>query len=657
MKKELIIKNKRKKKFREKFTSFIKENKIISFSLLIIILLLLGLIIFQIYLYVKFLIGNDLVVKTEIQEKNVNLSYLEERSIKIKLTAISNPFCSIVCENILSDLEKGEEERENFKLRTEISKQREFSIKSEKFSEGKKYFRYTAKCHNIKSFLCKTEEQEITREFLIPVYYSLDDAGRQIREEIRKNIEGRKIKLEDINDSITFLKQKLIEINNSLNEESNIQELNKIERDFEELNKEFDAVLQSWQNQKIFLDSSSIEIWDYDFLNFNDKMSSINDSIYGDIQSYNVLIEGILNKRNELLSFNNKKYNSSNFIILNESFRLFNTKLAEFKNSREIENKTDISVQITNIAINLSEDLTGEEINFSLDNIEKISFNFIEKNNSFVLKNPEPECCFKNCLSSYSSKFPIIFIHGHDFNQAISGERALDAFTKIQEKMEEEGIVNGGELSANQFIGINKVLDLCGKQASFKTSYYFDASSSGIVQTKTDSLDVYALRLKDIIEEIKKETGSEKVILVSHSMGGLVSRRYIQLFGEKNIDKFILINVPNHGISGRIDNLCGYFGAQLECRDLKNGSLFLDKLNSGEISELNITNIISVGCNMEGKDGDGIVLNESAILDEKNVNNIYFKGSCGSMTFLHNDLLDPEKYPEFYEKLVGFLKN
>lgn len=57
-----------------------------------------------------------------------------------------------------------------------------------------------------------------------------------------------------------------------------------------------------------------------------------------------------------------------------------------------------------------------------------------------------------------------------------------------------------------------------------------------------------ALELKEKIAEVKAITESDKVDLVTHSMGGLVARQYIETPGYDNdVDQLIFIATPHHG--------------------------------------------------------------------------------------------------------------
>lgn len=53
--------------------------------------------------------------------------------------------------------------------------------------------------------------------------------------------------------------------------------------------------------------------------------------------------------------------------------------------------------------------------------------------------------------------------------------------------------------------------------------------------------------LKNKINEVLSTTGSEKVDIVAHSMGGLVTKAYMNKYGQDKIDTFIDIGTPHYG--------------------------------------------------------------------------------------------------------------
>src|SRR2546425_2410987 len=60
-------------------------------------------------------------------------------------------------------------------------------------------------------------------------------------------------------------------------------------------------------------------------------------------------------------------------------------------------------------------------------------------------------------------------------------------------------------------------------------------------------IDVFAEQLHTRIEEIRAATGAGRVVLVAHSMGGLVARAYLRRFGGERVAKLITIGAPHHG--------------------------------------------------------------------------------------------------------------
>lgn len=53
--------------------------------------------------------------------------------------------------------------------------------------------------------------------------------------------------------------------------------------------------------------------------------------------------------------------------------------------------------------------------------------------------------------------------------------------------------------------------------------------------------------LADKINEIKSQTGAEKINIVAHSMGGLLIKEYARQYGKESIDKLIFVGTPHLG--------------------------------------------------------------------------------------------------------------
>ena len=76
-------------------------------------------------------------------------------------------------------------------------------------------------------------------------------------------------------------------------------------------------------------------------------------------------------------------------------------------------------------------------------------------------------------------------------------------------------------------------------------------------------LDGYAARIDERIAQIRAATGAERVILVCHSMGGLVARAYLRRFGGAAVAKVITLGTPHHG-TVHAKTAAGRNGRQME---------------------------------------------------------------------------------------------
>ncbi|MDP3989921.1 MAG: alpha/beta hydrolase [archaeon] len=265
----------------------------------------------------------------------------------------------------------------------------------------------------------------------------------------------------------------------------------------------------------------------------------------------------------------------------------------------------------------------------------------------------QPCCTEKSCREN-ASFYPVIFIHGHAFNKDASFEYSLDAFNGIQQKLELDGYLNAGAVSlyTKKDLPLGE-FGLFNVPLSMKASYYVDLFQTPenyiTVQTKSENIDVYALRLKEILDTVKYQTGRPKVIIVAHSMGGLVTRRYMQIFGSENVAKLITIGTPHQGIQGSVASYCDIIGEQRECNDMNADSVFMNKLTNGELPSIPIVTIIGVGCDMDGEQGDGIVTESRAQLT--GAKKYVITGTCNTFTPLHTEMLDINSFPEVYSAI------
>jgi len=95
------------------------------------------------------------------------------------------------------------------------------------------------------------------------------------------------------------------------------------------------------------------------------------------------------------------------------------------------------------------------------------------------------------------------------------------------------------------------------------------------------------------VEELCEATGAEKVILVGHSMGGVVARTYVQrLDGERRVHHIISLGSPHHGTCFAKRALAP------DGREMAIGHPWLNALNREVPKDVPITSIYSVHDNI-----------------------------------------------------------
>lgn len=656
-----------------KHRSFLKISLIVIISIFIVIS-----IGAKVYLYINLLLGNDTLTKISVDKKHLTMSHGQEEKITFTATLSSNPFCEIDCEYNFDDLSRGEtKDRGNFSILVIKPFVKEYVIKEDRMGTGQELYRFEIKCRSKQTILCHTKGEDSMGNILITVDYNLSKADEESINSIKYGLESISEELynfernfQEINQTLPFVRQKIIlGINN---------ETGMFKEDAELLRNNLEDLEKSWRRQDFDL-SNKINMTKKDI----EKMRNLFNDLYVKIiipkEKYNSFVTGINEIRQLIMNAEMiYYYNESQAEQLSGIINSFNSDTLKFSGISAIEEKENLYNNISSLT---------EEINVLKENLlyendsehKKYSeYNFIQLNefdlNSIISGNitvgkiifeePMPrcdmfgkymECCDERCRNE---NYPIIFVHGHAFNKETSANAITEGFNSIQEELEKEGYLDAGVISLYE--NSSNELSKIPSPITIKVSYYYDVLKQGdnyvtIIQTRSEDIDTYALRLKELIDSIKENTNKKKVILISHSMGGLVSRRYVQLFGEESVDKMILIGTPNKGIKGKIAEYCPIVGWELECKDMLSDSKFIEKLNSYK-SGLEIWNIVGDGCKMEEKSGDGVVLKESAVL--KGSKNIIIMGDCSEIDNpLHLKLLNPEYYPKTLETIKTALNS
>ncbi len=273
---------------------------------------------------------------------------------------------------------------------------------------------------------------------------------------------------------------------------------------------------------------------------------------------------------------------------------------------------------------------------------------------------PGRKCCAANeCeVCPAAPQTAVLFVHGFSFAQGTSPETNINVFGPYTKWLEDRRkMIYLGHVFPQQSLEplVSIAQDLPGRYG-VTTTYYYDSYPQGgeitFVSQKSEHIETYAIRLQEAVAVAKARTGSEKVIIVTHSMGGLVTRRYLQLFGENNVAAVIMVGTPNNGTSGRTTQYCAVFGSETECEDMEYGSLFLSKLNAGPKPTIPVYAFYGVGC--DGRAWDGVIEGSSAALSF--ATNTQVNGTCaGTTRLLHSDILNPQYHPEVADAIAEII--
>lgn len=276
---------------------------------------------------------------------------------------------------------------------------------------------------------------------------------------------------------------------------------------------------------------------------------------------------------------------------------------------------------------------------------------------------------YKEVLSDPNSDYSIIFVHGHSKSEVKGySPTSLEEFQNelTKEGYEDMGIILPSDYPPQLTKGI-----WSSKKISVITTYYsnkYDKLGDIVGPDDNQHIIEYAKRLRDVVNVVKHNTGKNKVIIIAHSMGGLVSRTYIKYYGGINsVDKLIMIGTPNHGTYGVVSFGCGTILAGRnptpECQDMEAGSDFLINLNSndetiGDIKYLTIIgkNTKSDSCPDKGYT-DNVICASSVYLEGAE-NYFYedFSSEYSLSNSLHTAFVSPSNAPKVYNKIVTFIK-
>jgi hypothetical protein len=627
---------------------------------------------------VNFLLRNDVLVRLSADHDNIFFTDNLKEEISFKISAITNPFCQVECKYSFFDISNGREiEAGDFNLISVSSKTKKYGVFNHHLVQGSQALtRFEVACKSKKTLLCYTKEEESKRAVLVTINYNLSQANAEFKESSKKEIESLLNNLSFAEQKLNQSKTNFLKINDSFLIDNLNRSLDNLSILFLDLNKSISYSKKLWEIQNFTALKEEIPSVENKSKAFNLQYEKFNLNLLLNISFYNNLSGNLTDLKQVLETIPLDNLDASSCLELNAIFHNFNETILSFKENKTLSDKKIILERISDEVKTFKEKIQNSPPVASPCMVAEKITNELPKEISFdsvvsplygrFLTDPPSMCCFLNncttCCNGDCSKedYPIIFLHGHIINKELPADYSLDTFTKIKEKLVLENYIDAGAIIANLATEPKGLLGKVNAQMIITGSYFFDTrktSSGETTISSTDAnIDTYAMRLKSLVDTMKYRTNKDKVIIVAHSMGGLVTRRYIQLFGADDVDKVILVTVPNHGVTDKVKNYCSVLGPKITCDEMNENSTFIYKLNNLPSEFVPIFNIIGSGCNMGDETGDGIIKNSSQYLPSAINYNV--KGTCDELNFefLHEFIIDPDKYPETYTFIDNALK-
>ena len=92
------------KEQKESKTSFFRKHIILTTLISIALIIALFFLGFKIYLYIQYLIGNDLVIQVSVDRADFYLAYGENEKITFEISKVTSPLCKTECDYSFLDI-------------------------------------------------------------------------------------------------------------------------------------------------------------------------------------------------------------------------------------------------------------------------------------------------------------------------------------------------------------------------------------------------------------------------------------------------------------------------------------------------------------------------------------------------------------------------
>ena len=680
-----------KKKRFDKYLHIFRKKRfviaaILSGSLIILItLVLLG-------ININFLLNDELIIKLTPLDKSIITTHDQASNITFEFQNDNSYLCKSSCTYELIDISNNQIlDNESFILPSKTRVIRSYNLLPSKKGSGQDIYSFQITCNNIASFFCGTQEKEYSKSSFVTLSYDLSEEEREKVNKLNAELNIFLNRTRNFDITIQKISFYLAKTTSYLLPTAFFEETAKIQKQFLSLNLSHQELMNITQNSLNFWEENQYLLLAQELndslpvLEENEPLANATEiRLLTLVDDYNTLFADFETLFNRTADIENAiiSSNMSNESILFTQFldfkqELLNLSLAFYDPKEDplslLEKKDTLWKPLQELMFHLNVTIGyGKYSHWS-----NSSFLVFEENLTFLslipeeVKQKDPVCCVFNecrpcCVTDQCRNnprlYPIILVHGHAFSKKSSPETSLVSFTPLQKKLQENGIINAGQIDLQNLENIPPgEYGKSGNPISLRASYYYinyyDIGSYSITTQKSERIENYALRLHEIIDIVKERTGSPKVNIIAHSMGGLVTREYMRIFGDPSVYKVVLVATPNYGISGRTQDICDVLGSKKECEDMSEGSIFLKRLNQAKPpQQATFYTIAALGCPVDNEPGDGVLKQKSVPLPY--AQNFNVTGVCTDIfkSDLHDGMLDPAISPETYALIKDILK-
>jgi len=405
---------------RQEVKDWIIKHKVWIASGLTILLIIFIIFGAKIWLYFGFILGNDLIVKLDVDNQNIELVHGQEEIVQFQAKATTNPFCSALCNSYFTDISNNKIiEKRDFKLRPGNPFDVKYTLKSPNSGTGLNLYRFDLECYSVESILCHTKGKTSTRSIMITVKYDLSEDEKALKTQTKEELDLIIKDLSELKGEQTTLKNTLEILEDTLILDNLKLEFDKLGDSLDVNSIELQKSEITWKKQDYSGLAEQTDFLKSTLRNTKNQFQNLNENLTLTTETYNNVIEdaGTL----EIMIKDLKEIPLENLSLaleLNNLINKFNQRMLSIKQIGTLDEKQkiirelDIGIEETGVLI--------EEINYNCLNIvnltctppnitiinpsslglDKIETSeMIPANVTIKFDEPKPKCCvFGDCF-------------------------------------------------------------------------------------------------------------------------------------------------------------------------------------------------------------------------------------------------------------------